>query len=249
MLAGINSCFFKRSAILSFHKLVSRGQCLEAYQLFVQWGNRNEKQTQAGEQAAQECLTKHKSPKAAVQLHEALLQDYKQQNSQFKKIKETEFKIAEISFYHLKNYKKAIRFYKKKLQYTPKPQEKPRVLYALAESFFYLNKYDQALVELGKLLQENPKTNLRGQAYLLQGRVFLEQKKSQKAILVFRQMIDHYPHKIDILREYLALAYEESKNFLLAIKELEKISVQKPFYRAKINKLYKRLKTQPGRRL
>ncbi|MGI9549205.1 MAG: tetratricopeptide repeat protein [Bdellovibrionales bacterium] len=198
--------------------------------------------------AAALCLEKYKKPIAAALFYERLLLE--QLNApeilSFKEKKEVESSLAEIYFYDLKSYRKAIRYYKESLEFTPYPKKKYQYQYQIAKSFFLLHKYEQSLRELQGISKKLLSLEDRASIDILKSSIYIAQKNFKKAIPFLKQQIKKYPHKKSLFRESLALIYEEKKQFRLAIRELEKISPPTPFVRQKINWLYDRFRNQPG---
>ena len=58
--------------------------------------------------------------------------------------------MADLFFYKLKNYEKALKHYVKLLIRPLNPGEKFYIQYHIAESYFHLKKYSQALMEIEK---------------------------------------------------------------------------------------------------
>ena len=248
LLLLLSSCFLRRDNLSFAEKFLSKGLCNKAIKSFQKIKNKKQKQKQFAQRAAKECLEKHREPKGSFLFYESLLKENLQQPSflSFKEEKEIEFNMAQISFYDLKNYRRAIKYYKKSLKFTPLPQEKFINQYQIADSFFRLRKYDQSIEEIGKVFSKNLKSKNKQKAMILKGRNLIAKKDFDKATLFFNDLIIEYPKKEGFFREYLALVYEEKKDFLKAIREMEKVKPPTGFTRQKIKQLYERLKNQPG---
>ncbi len=244
----LSSCFLRKNDFSLAKRFLSKGLCEKSQQSFHKIKNKTKKQKQFAYIAAEKCLKKYKNPKTSFLFYETLLSENLKQDSflSFKEKKQIEFKLAQLSFHDLKNYRKAIKFYKESLKYVPHPQQKFFHQYQIADSFFLLGKYDQSLEEIEKALLEVGKPQDKQKAMILKGRNLISKKIFNKAIRFFERLIVEYPKKESFFREYLALIYEEKKDFSAAIREIEKIEPPTQFTRQKIQSLYERLKNQPG---
>ncbi len=245
------SCFLRGNPFSTAKKLFSEGLCKESLQAFQKTTDKKKKHKKFAYLAARECLKKYKEPESSFLFYKVLLNEDLKKDSflRFKEKKEIELKMAHLAFYELRNYKTAIKYYKEKLKFVPKPHEKFNIQYQMANSFFLLNKYDQSLEEIKKILLEKIRPYEKQKTKVLKGRNLIAKKKFDEAIPFFEQLIVAYPKKESFFREYLVLIYEEKKEFQAAIREVEKIQPPSSFTRQKIQSLYERLKNQPGVRL
>ena len=196
-------------------------------------------------EGVEKCLEENQ-PSSAVFILERLLKSVRKRTSRSIEIKKWGKKLAYLAFYSLKDYEKALKYYTRLLTGPLEPGEKFFFQYHIAESFFYLKKYSQALREVEKCFFEGVSKKQKKQASLFKGRVLIAQKNFKQALLFFKKQIDIFPEEEDLFREYLALVYEVQKDFLSAIKELEKINPSNSFVRKKMKQLMERQTNQPG---
>lgn len=193
------------------------------------------------EKALETCL-KQKSPRLALFILERQIE----KSRDIKKTKEGELKSAELAFYQLKDYEKALKYFHRLLKKPLKPGEKFFIQYHIAESYFYLQKYSQAQREIGKSFSKGLSLSDRKKAWALKARIFMAGKDFEPAIELFQSQIKKFPEEESFFREYLALIYESKNDFFSAIEELEKIKSQNSFIRQKIQRLRERQNNQPG---
>ena len=170
-----------------------------------------------------------------------------------KEKKESQRQIATIYFYKVSDYKSAIEAYQNLLIFSNSQKEVFQIYFSIAKAYFYLNQFFQAEVEVKEILKMNlNKTDIFNVKKLL-GQIYLNNEKTDKAIEVYKELIAQHPilsHQ-EKLRMNLALFYEEKKEFVLAIKELEKMREQssdKEFVDIKIKRLKFQQANQPGYR-
>lgn len=194
---------------------------------------------------ADNCL-KEGEVQQSVFILEWLLKRLKKQKSRVTEIKELEKKLAGLFFDKLRNYEKALKYYVRLLTKPLNPGEKFYIQYHIADSYFHLKKSSQALKEVEKCFFEGISISEEKQASLLKGRIFIAQQQFAPALLFFEKQIEKFPEGEDFFREYLAFVYEAKKDFLSAVKELEKIDQPNAFIREKIRRLLNRQNNQPG---
>ncbi|MCY4321999.1 MAG: hypothetical protein OXC37_06340 [Bdellovibrionaceae bacterium] len=193
---------------------------------------------------AKTCLKENK-PKQAVIILEHLLQRDKIQEVNFEQQKELTKELANKSFYYLKNYRKALKYYTALLKMPLKPREKISIQHYKAKSFYYLKKHSQALKEIEKNLTKELSIEERKKALLLKAEIFIAQNQFDKAGHLFQNQIESFPDQEDFFRENLAVIYESQKKFSMAIEELEKIEKPSSFVLKKIKRLKARKNNQP----
>ena len=228
---------------LSFFK--NAGDCEKAYKKISKKASFSKKEKEKFAEQLKHCLKENKIKKA-VFIFERLLKESQRQINSVNEIKKWKKKLAELSFYKLKDYEKALKHYTHLLAGPLEPGEKFLIQYHIAESFFYLRKYSQALRELEKCFFDGISMEQRKQALILKGRVFIAQRQFEPALLLFEEQIKKFPKEEAFFREYLAFIYESKKEFSSAIKELEKIDSPNLFIQKKINRLADRQNNQPG---
>lgn len=219
--------------------------CEKIYHKIVKEQRFSEKQKKRLIKQTDSCLKKNQT-RFAVLILEKLLKELKNQNTDPNEIKALEKKLATNSFYKAKNYEKALKYLNQLAKKSSTSGEWFFVQYHIAESFFHLKKYKQALRELDKCFRKNLTRDQKKKALGLKGRVFLARKQFDQAIELFKKQIESFPEEESFFREYLALTYEFRKDFLSAVRELEKIQPQTEFIQKKIHRLIERYNNQPG---
>ena len=219
--------------------------CETAYGIISKTKKLSKKDKEKLEKQVDNCLREGKEQQSAFIL-EWLLEESKRRENRVTEIKQWEKKLAELSFYKLKDYEKALKYYIKLLTRPLKPGEKFSIQYHIAGSYFHLKKYSQSLREIEKCFFQGISLSEEKQASLLKGRIFIAQKQFEPAILFFEKQIKKFPGEEDFFREYLAFIYEAKKDFLSAVKELEKIEPPNAFTKEKIKHLLNRQNNQPG---
>ena len=248
ILLSLSSCTLFHQSLFQPKRYLKKGFCKKSFESFQKINKQAHKHKQFAFAAAEICLKKYSKPESSFLFYDFLYNEALRGDHLLspEEIHNLEKNLADISFVYLKKYETAIRFYKKQLKNTKNPEEIEDIKYNIAESFFHLKKYDQSLLEIDNLLEQvkNPQTTRK--SFVLKGRLFLAQQKIDEAVLLFTRLIQKYPKQTKFFREYLALIYEERKEFVLAIKEMEKISPADSFVRSRIKRLQKRLDAQPG---
>ncbi len=191
---------------------------------------------------AEACIKKEKTKKAIFILEKLL----KIERNPSPSSKKWQRQLADLSFYKIKDYEKALKHYTDLSRQVLGTEERFFVQYHIAESFFYLKKYSQALREADKCFFDGISQEKRKQALNLKGRSLMAEGRFDLAKELFERQIEQFPEESAFLREYLAFIYESQKDFSSAIKELEKIHPSNPFIRGKINRLMERRSHQPG---
>lgn len=154
--------------------------------------------------------------------------------------------LAETSFYKLKNYEKALKYYNALLKFSLKSEECFSAQYHIAKSYFYLKKNSQALAEIERAFFKEISMEDRKRALALKGGLFMAQNQFDKALDLFQKQKKLFPDHKNFFREYMAFIYESQKNFSLAVQELEKIEKPSLFILSQIERLKERLNNQPG---
>ena len=196
-------------------------------------------------QKAEICL-KQEKPALAVFILEKLLESAHRQKISLREKKNFAKKLAEVSFYKLKDYEKALKYYTVLLSWPQEPGERFLFQYHLAKSFFYLEKHSQSLKEIEKCFFKGLSMEERKQALILKARILMAKKRFEQAISFFNEQIVKFPEEESFFREYMAFIYESKKDFVSAVKELKKIDKASLFITNKIEKLMERQSNQPG---
>ena len=132
----------------------------------------HEKSRQSFFKTAELCLKENKIKKAVFIL-ERLFEKDGVTGVKLKDRKALAKKLAKISFYQLKDYNKALKYYDFLLKAPLEPGEKFSIQYSIAQSFYYLEKFSQALIEIEKCFFEGISMEERKQAVLLKAWVLL----------------------------------------------------------------------------
>lgn len=244
----LSSCFLRGNHFSQSQNFFNKGFCEKSYHSFYKINKKTKKHKKFAYEAAQSCLKKYKQANISLLFYELIYNESFKQDKflNFKEKKELENLMAELSFSYLKDYNRAIKYYKEALKFVPAPKKKNSIQYHIAESFFYLKKYKQSAQEIESILNQDLPLKEKKKYFILKGSLLIAQKKFDEGLKFFQSLIKKYPKKESFFREYLALIYEERGDFLLAIKEIEKIEPATPFATKKIKQLYDRLKNQPG---
>ena len=219
-MIGLPKLLFKRKSCEREEKTLSKKEILKKAEL---------------------CLEKEKFSSAVL-----ILENFLKKNTGQKKTKILKQKLAEISFYHLKDYNKALKYYTELLKISLLPTEKFSAQYHIAKAFYYLGKYSQALIEVERCFFKGVLIDEEKKALLLKGRIFMAQEDFDKALALFQAQIKKNPDQRDFFREYIAFIYESQENFLKAAQELKKIEKPSIFIQGQIERLKKRQNSQPG---
>lgn len=161
--------------------------------------------------------------------------------------------LAGIYFDNLQNYSMAIKEYTKLLQLVLSPAEQAQYRVILARSYFYLNEFNQSEAEIKEVLKANIDPALAFSAIVLQGNIKVEQKAFGAAADVYKKLIADYPERAlqENIHLSLAVCYEESRDYVNAIKTLEslrgKYSVPE-YIELRIKRVQERQKNLPGAR-
>ena len=240
-----NSQSSKKFLFNPFSFLGNSWSCEKTHKKLSERNRMSKKEKKQWVNGAEDCLKKNKI-ELAVFIFEKLLRESKTPRGSLKEIKKWEKTLANLAFYKVKNYEKALKYYILLLTRPLEPGEKFFIQLNVAESFFHLKKYSQALREVEKCFFKGLSIEQKKQALVLKGRIFIAEKQFKKAVELFEKQIVEFPEEENFFREYLALIYEGQKDFLSAIKELEKIQPPRSFVQQKIRRLIERQNNQPG---
>ena len=233
------SCFSWFSDFAKSKRSLRKEQCSESFKHFSYLKNLTTKQKLFALKAGQICA--EKNIPIAVLFYEKWLKEFEGAKE---KLREIEKKLAELSFYKMRDYEKAIFYYDRLLTQYPSGKDLFDLQYGLSESFFKLKKYSQGLLEVEKILKQSslPPGN-RQKALQLKGSLLMALGEYGKAIDFFKFQVERFPEKAKIFRRYLAVIFETQGRYQLAIEELKKIS--SPSAAEKIEALTRRLARRP----
>ena len=240
LLLFLSGCFSRFGDFSKAERAFLKGDCRKAAQYFSRLSKFSLKQRKFALKAARNCEIA-KDYFSALFFYEAFLSEVK--GDEDLKITKT---VAEMLFYKIQNYEKALKYYENLRKQTKKTKEQFEAGYHISECFHHLQKYLQALSEVDKILSLRVSHKDRQKAVLLKSSVLMHLKDYETAVPFFREQIKEYPEKEEFFRQYLAFIFESQAKILAAIKELEKIKPSRPFLEKKIEALYKRLQRQPG---
>lgn len=233
------SCFSWFSDFAKSRRSLRKGQCSESFKHFSYLESLNAKQKLFALRAGRTCEEK-KTP-IAVLFYERWLKEFE---SATEKTREMEKKLAELSFYKLRDYEKAIFYYDRLLTQDSSGKDLFDLQYGLSESFFKLKKYSQSLLEVEKILkQKSLRPEDRQKALQLKGSLLMALEEYDKAIDFFKIQVERFPERAKTFHKYLALIFETQGRYQLAIEELKKIS--SPSSAEKIEALTRRLSRRP----
>jgi len=164
---------------------------------------------------------------------------------------ESQKRIAEIYFERTSEHDKAIVEFNKLLQLDLPKDEEIKIRLHLAKSLFYINRFAEAESEIDIILEHEKEGPRAFEAKLLKGNIFFSSKQLQKAIALFKELIDSEPIRArdEQVAVQLAISYEELNQFAQARAVLERIRDTYPnpeFIDTKIKRLEQREKQLPG---
>jgi tetratricopeptide (TPR) repeat protein len=159
--------------------------------------------------------------------------------------------LAALYFDQLQNYDKAILEYNKLIKDSESDADKAQYKLDIARANYYQNNFFQAQSELEQLLKLKVEDEEKFSAMVLQSNIYIAQKEYSKAIELLKKVIATYPDKAlqENVPQTLAVCYEETSNFLEAIKTLESIKQHHPqpdYVELRIKRLKERQKNAPG---
>jgi tetratricopeptide (TPR) repeat protein len=160
---------------------------------------------------------------------------------------QAQFDLVSIYFNHLTDYESTIKEINKLLPLMTEPSERAVLRMNLARSYFYTNNFTQADLEANEITKSENGDIF--QALILRGNIALTRKNLDKAAEYFKMASKENPEqaKKEKVATTLAVAYEEQKNFKMAIEILEQAKETDPeFIQIRINRLKERAKQQPG---
>ncbi|PIU00565.1 MAG: hypothetical protein COT74_04235 [Bdellovibrionales bacterium CG10_big_fil_rev_8_21_14_0_10_45_34] len=131
--------------------------------------------------------------------------------------------IADILFYKLLDYRKAVGEYQSLLPLVQNESEKSKFRLQIAKCYFYLNEFDQSLVEIESgLAKIEDGADEQFDFLELRGQVLLSRKNFEKAVDVFQSILAGFPERAKKAKIALnlSLAFEETSQFSKAIEVL-----------------------------
>jgi tetratricopeptide (TPR) repeat protein len=159
--------------------------------------------------------------------------------------------VAGLYFDQLQNYDKAILEYNKLIQDSESDADKAHYKLDVARANYYQSNFFQAQSEIEQLLKLKVEDEEKFSASVLQSNIYIAQKEYPKAIDLLKKVIATYPERSrqENVSQTLAVCYEETGNFLEAIKTLEIVKEYHPqpdYVDLRIKRLKERHKNQPG---
>jgi tetratricopeptide (TPR) repeat protein len=159
--------------------------------------------------------------------------------------------LASIYFEELNDYPRAIEELNKLLYVVSTQDEKDKIRIRLAKAYFYTNNFFQAESEAEDFLKTKHDEDSIFQMMVLKGNIDVAQKKMDKAIEAFREILNRFPEKAvkENAAMTLAVAYEEMKDYKNAIDVLQKMRpyhAMPEYIDLRIKRLQTDQKNQPG---
>lgn len=166
---------------------------------------------------------------------------------------ESQKKVAEIYFERLSDHGQAVTELNKLLQLKHHPEEELRFRMNLAKANFYLSRFQQAEAEVDLVMEKNIPADMLFDAQLLKGNIYFSTKQLEKAIEIFKKIMETSPEKArdEHVGVSLAICYEEKNDFASAREVLNKIKPTYPnpeFIETKLRRLEQRQNQLPGAR-
>lgn len=201
------------------------------------------------------------SMKEAARISFLEIKDYQKAGAYYKKVIqysqfeqdriEAQLRLASLYFESLQDYSSAAIEFSKLATSSRLESEKALHKLSVARSYYYLGNYFQTLSEINEILKLKSDKETEFQARLLNGNVFVAQKKFLEAAALFRDLIAKFPEKAlaENVHLVLSLSLEESGDYKKALSTLEEIQpVYKPaeYLELRIKRIKERAKNQPG---
>ncbi len=166
---------------------------------------------------------------------------------------ESQKQIAEIYFERTAEHEKAVVEYNKLLQLDLSKDDEIEIRLNLAKALFYLNRFQQADSEIEIILDQARDGPIAFEAKLLKGNIYFSGKQLERAITLFKELMEKEPKRAteEQVGVQLAISYEELSQFAQARAVLEQIKSTYPnheFIDTKIKRLEQREKQLPGAR-
>jgi tetratricopeptide (TPR) repeat protein len=164
---------------------------------------------------------------------------------------ESQKKLAEIYFERLSDHGQAVNELNKLLQLQHKPDEELKFRMNLAKANFYLSRFQQAEAEADLVLEKKLTPEMKFDVQLLKGNIFFSTKQLDKAITIFKEIMESFPEKSrdEHVGVSLAICYEEKNDFTAAREVLNRIKPSYPnpeFIDTKLARLEQRQNQLPG---
>lgn len=204
-----------------------------------------------------------KAMKEAARIQFLEIKDYKKAATYFQQIilhstdeverLEAQKQVASLYFESLQDYERAAVEFSKLATSSRVDSERAIHKLSVARSYYYLGNYFQTMSEIDEILKLRSDLDTEFQARLLQGNVYVAQKKFQEASLIFSQVIQKFPEKSlkENVHLVLSLSYEESGDYKQALSVLEKIKdvyEPKEYLELRLKRIEERARNQPGAR-
>ena len=239
----LTSCFSWLSDFSLSRNYLFFGNCKKAYQYFSYTKQSAKKHRRFALKAAEVC--KKKEPFFTYSFYESALNNERDPELQIRLKK----LLAEISFFNLKNYEKALHHYQDLFKVEESLKKKLQNQYQIIWSYIHLEKPSQALLEVERLLKQELSQKRRKTLSLLKGSLLLALEDNTGAQEFFQEQIQKHPSREAFYQEYLALLFEKQGKLLSAQEALEKIEKPSPFLKQKLKSLLKKIENQPRGRL
>lgn len=209
----------------------------------------SETAVKAARDGARVAALETKDYKRAVNYHQFIVVHSKNPEERLNSQKQ----LASIYFDQLQNYERAIVELNKLLRDSESDAEQARFKLDIARANYYLNNFFQAHSELDELLKMNIAEAERFSALVLKSNIHIALKEYGKAIEILKKVTSTYPEKSlqENVYQTLAVCYEESDNFVEAIKTLESVKskyLEPDYIEIRIKRLKERQKNRPGAR-
>lgn len=164
---------------------------------------------------------------------------------------EAQKQLASLYFESLQDYDRAAVEYSKLATSSRLESEKAEHKLSVARSYYYIGNYFQTLSEITEILKLKSNQETEFHALLLNGNVFVAQKKFVEAAKIFQSLSDRFPEKslLENVHLVLSLSFEESGDFKKALATLESIKEiyqPKEYLDLRIKRIQERAKNQPG---
>ena len=238
---SLTSCFSRMGDIYKYKKSLKKGKCEEAYHHL----SRIQKKLSSSDRVF---LKKHISkcqkslPQTRALFYERLFLDLDE--TSLEKTQTLEI-LARLYFYEIRDYQRAITYYRDLLNRNPEREKKLHYMFQLSRAFFNIGNYTQALLEIEEAINTKPKRELLRSLFIFKGVVLKMKGDLKLAEKLFRTGLLKFPEYKNGFHRQLALVYEEKREFKKAIRELEKVKPKNLYIKDKLKMYYQRLESQP----
>ncbi len=201
------------------------------------------------------------SARAAAKITQLELKDYRRAIYFYQQIlilshnqdelKNAQKQIALIYFDNLQDHINSVKELNKLLNQDDGSEEFNEFRLRLARANYHAGLYQQTLSEIEQVLKRSKETETIFNAQILISNIYVSQKKFEKAIQIYKDLLETMPEKSiqENVVVNLAVCYEEMLKFNDAIEVLKKYKIlhkQPDYIELRIKRIIERQKNAPG---